>query len=107
MKKAIRKVTYKMKSSVSQEESLMNLFVHHHQLYNWALRERIETYRNSDYALNFSEQCKINTLWRNNCKAHPKWLGYSLRKSREGNSQRCDSTLMRSILLLDVLANNS
>ena len=33
MKKAIRKVTYKMKPSVSQEESLMDLFVHHHQLY--------------------------------------------------------------------------
>jgi len=44
MKKAIRKVTYKMKPSVSQEESLMDLFVHHHQLYNWALRDRIETY---------------------------------------------------------------
>lgn len=70
MKKAIRKVTYKLKPSVSQEESLMNLFVHHHQLYNWALRDRIETYRNSDYGLSFSEQCKINTLWRNNRKAH-------------------------------------
>ncbi|WP_217899763.1 helix-turn-helix domain-containing protein [Vibrio sp. V15_P4S5T153] len=55
MKKAIRKVTYKLKPSVSQEESLMNLFVHHHQLYNWALRDRIETYRNSDYGLSFSE----------------------------------------------------
>ncbi|OXX64444.1 helix-turn-helix domain-containing protein [Vibrio sp. V15_P4S5T153] len=43
MKKAIRKVTYKLKPSVSQEESLINLFVHHHQLYNWALRDRIET----------------------------------------------------------------
>lgn len=70
MKKAIRKVTYKMKPSVSQEESLMDLFVHHHQLYNWALRDRIETYRDSNYSLNFHEQCKINTLWRNNRKAH-------------------------------------
>ncbi len=70
MKKAIRKVTYKMKPSVSQEESLMDLLVHHHQLYNWALRDRIETYRDSNYGLNFHEQCKINTLWRNNRKAH-------------------------------------
>ncbi|WP_217899636.1 helix-turn-helix domain-containing protein [Vibrio sp. V17_P4S1T151] len=62
MKKAIRKVTYKLKPSVSQEESLMDLFVHHHQLYNWALRDRIETYRHSDYGLSFSEQCKINTF---------------------------------------------
>ena len=70
MKKAIRKVTYRLYPSVSQEESMMDLFVHHHQLYNWALRDRIETYRDYDYGLNFSEQCKINTLWRNNRKAH-------------------------------------
>lgn len=70
MKKAIRKVTYKLKPSTSQEESLMNLFIHHHQLYNWALRDRIQTYRNFNYGLNFSEQCKINTLCRHNRKAH-------------------------------------
>lgn len=70
MKKAIRKVTYKLKTSVSQEESLMALFVHHHHIYNWALRDRIETYKDYDYGLNFSEQCKINTLWRNNRKSH-------------------------------------
>jgi len=70
MKKAVRKVTYKLKASASQEESLMNLFVHHHQLYNWALRDRIDTYRDSDYGLKFSEQCKINTLWRKNRKVH-------------------------------------
>lgn len=56
--------------SASQEESRMNLFVHHHQLYNWALPDRIETYREYDYGLNFSEQCKVNTLWRNERKAH-------------------------------------
>jgi len=70
MKKAIRKVTYKLKPSVLQERLLMNLFVHHHHIYNWALRDRIETYRKSDYGLNFSEQCKINTLWRGNRKTH-------------------------------------
>jgi len=70
MKKAVRKVTYKLKASASQEELLMNLFVHHHQLYNWALRDRIDTYRDSDYGLKFSEQCKINTLWRKNRKVH-------------------------------------
>lgn len=70
MKKAIRKVTYKLKTLASQEESLMDLFVHHHMLYNWALRDRIETYKDFDYGLNFSEQCKVNTLWRNNRKAH-------------------------------------
>ena len=70
MRKAIRKVTYRMYPSASQEELLMELFVHHHQLYNWALRDRIETYRNFNYGLSFSEQCKINTLWRNNRKYH-------------------------------------
>lgn len=62
MKKAIRKVTYKLKASLSQEESLMAWFVHHQQLYNWALHERIEIYRDSDHGLNFSEQYKINSL---------------------------------------------
>ena len=70
MKKAIRKVTYRMYPSTSQEASLMELFVHHHQLYNWALRDRIETYREFNYGLSFSEQCKINTRWRNNRNSH-------------------------------------
>jgi putative transposase len=70
MEKAIRKVTYRIYPSTSQEESLIDLFVHHHQLYNWALSDRIETYRNYHYTLNFSEQCRINTLWRGNRKVH-------------------------------------
>jgi putative transposase len=70
MQKAIRKVTFKLKPSVSQEKSLMNLLVHHHQMYNWALRDRIETYRNFHYGLSFSEQCSINTLWRGKRKIH-------------------------------------
>lgn len=70
MKKAIRKVTYKLKATASQEESLMSLFVHHHQLYNWTLRDRIETYRNYNYSLSYLDQAKINTLWRGNRKRH-------------------------------------
>lgn len=70
MKKAIRKVTYKLKPTASQEVLLHDLFVHHHMLYNWALRERIETYRQTEKGLNFSAQCKINTVFRNNRKSH-------------------------------------
>ncbi|MGO2088150.1 MAG: RNA-guided endonuclease InsQ/TnpB family protein [Oceanisphaera sp.] len=70
MTKIIRKVTYKLYPSDSQEESLMDMLIHHHQLYNWALRDRIETYRQFHYGLSFSEQCKINPLWRSNRKQH-------------------------------------
>ena len=98
MKKAIRKVTYKMKPSVSQEESLMDLFVHHHQLYNWALRDRIETYRDSNYSLNFHEQCKINTLWRNNRKA---------RGIFNANAQSEQVTLKRVALAFDGFLDGS
>mgnify|MGYP002355894346 FL=1 len=70
MENAIRKVTYRLYPSASQEPLLMNLLVHHHQLYNWALRDRIDTYRQFQYRLNFSEQCKINTHWRQNRKSH-------------------------------------
>ena len=48
----------------------MALFVHHHHLYNWALKDRIETYRHFGYGLSFSDQCNINTLWRRNRKSH-------------------------------------
>ena len=96
MKKAIRKVTYKLKASASQEASLMTLLVHHHHLYNWALRDRIDTYRHFDYDLNFSEQCKINTLWRNNRKAHGLF---------NANAQSEQVTLKRVALAFDGFFN--
>lgn len=70
MKKAIRKVTYKLYPSVSQQESLMSLLVHHHQLYNWARKDRINTYQDWNYDLEFKDQCKINTLYRSKRSDH-------------------------------------
>ena len=92
MKNAVRKVTYKLKPSSSQDEALMNLFVHHHQLYNWALRDRIATYRNFNYGLSFSEQCKINTQWRSQRKIH---------RLFNANAQSEQVTLKRVALAFD------
>lgn len=71
MNSKIRKVEYKMYPSSTQNVSMEDLRVHHHQLYNWALKDRIETYREFGYGLNFSDQCKINTQYRqrrSNCR---------------------------------------
>lgn len=46
------------------------LRIHHHQLYNWALKDRVETYKEFGYGLNFSDQCKINTQYRQRRSAH-------------------------------------
>lgn len=70
----------------------MELFVHHHQLYNWALRDRIETYKKYSYGLSFAEQCKINTLWRNNRKTHGMF---------NANTQSEQVTLKRVALAFD------
>lgn len=70
MKKTIRKVSYKMYPNKAQLEQLDFLFVHHDQLYNWALSDRIKTYQQSGYGLTFSDQCAINTVWRNIRKYH-------------------------------------
>lgn len=70
----------------------MALFVHHHHLYNWALKDRIETYRNFNYGLSFSEQCKINTFWRKNRKAQG---------LQNANAQSEQVTLKRVALAFD------
>lgn len=67
---AIRKVTYKLYPTAQQALLLGELFVHHHQLYNWALADRINTYRDWNYGLSFSEQCRINTVYRERRKMH-------------------------------------
>jgi len=92
MKKAIRKVTYKLKPTASQEYLLHDLFVHHHMLYNWALRERIDTYRKTEKGLSFSAQCKVNTLFRNNRKSHQLF---------NANAQSEQVTLKRVALAFD------
>ena len=48
----------------------MDLLVHHHHIYNWALRDRIATYRDFNYGLTFSDQCRINTVWRGTRTRH-------------------------------------
>ena len=92
MKKAIRKVTYKLKTTASQDEAMLDLFVHHHHIYNWALRDRIETYRIYNYGLNFSDQCKINSSWRQNRKVNGMF---------NANAQSEQVTLKRVALAFD------
>lgn len=92
MKKPIRKVTYRLYPSNSQQSAMMDLFVHHHQLYNWALRDRIATFRDFNCGLSFSEQCKINTLWRNQRKKH---------RLFNANAQSEQVTLKRVALAFD------
>lgn len=69
-KPCIRKVEYKLYPTVRQEAALQELLIHHHQLYNWALKDRIETYRNFGYGLTFQDQCLINTQYRQRRKKH-------------------------------------
>ena len=70
MNSIIRKVEYKMYPSSTQDMSMENLRIHHHQLYCWALKDRIQTYKEFGYGLNFSDQCKINTQYRQRRSAH-------------------------------------
>jgi putative transposase len=66
----MRKVTYKLYPNKTQDTLMMDLLIHHQQLYNWALKDRIETYQQFSYGLTFSDQCAINTLWRNRRKQY-------------------------------------
>lgn len=59
-----------MYPSLTQEVSMEGLRIHHQQLYCWALKDRIETYREFGYGLTFSDQCKINTQYRQRRSAH-------------------------------------
>lgn len=70
MHSKIRKVEYKMYPSSAQAVSLEDLRIHHHQLYCWALKDRIQTYKEFGYGLNFSDQCKINTQYRQRRSTH-------------------------------------
>ena len=70
MNSLIRKVQYKMYPNQAQLESMESLRVHHHQLYCWALKDRISTYKEFGYGLSFSDQCKINTQYRQRRSAH-------------------------------------
>ena len=70
MSKINRKVLYKLYTSNLHEEKLEEMHIHQHMLYNWALHERIKSYKENDKSLSFSDQCKINTQWRNGRKTH-------------------------------------
>lgn len=59
-----RKVTFRMYPNATQESALMDLKIHHQQLYNWALKDRVSVYKNFGYGLTYSDQCKINTGYR-------------------------------------------
>lgn len=64
MSSAIRKVEYKLYPKPQQQALLMDALIHHQQLYNWALKERIDTYKRFGYSLTYADQCKINTIYR-------------------------------------------
>src|SRR5690606_18087294 len=65
-----RKCTYQLYPSATQESELFALLMHHQQLYNWALKDRKETYEKWNYGLTFKDQCQINTLYRRRRAEH-------------------------------------
>ncbi|CAH7403105.1 conserved hypothetical protein [Vibrio chagasii] len=65
-----RKVKLKLFPTKKQDADLFELLKHHHQLYNWALADRIKTYKECGVGLSLSEQQKINTVIRGRRKTH-------------------------------------
>lgn len=59
-----RKVTFQMYPNATQEAALMNLKIHHQQLYNWALKDRKQVYERFGVGLTYNDQSKINTGYR-------------------------------------------
>lgn len=59
-----RKITYKMYPNKQQKECLLSTLGIHQRMYNKALEERINLYREQNKSLSFADQCKILTTWR-------------------------------------------
>lgn len=68
--KLIRKVQYKLYPTKVQEALLVQLLVHHHQLYNFSLKDRIQTYKQFGYGLTYCDQWSINKQYRDRRKVH-------------------------------------
>lgn len=68
--KLIRKVQYKLYPNKAQVASLVQLLIHHHQLYNFTLKDRIETYKEFGYGLSYCDQWSITKQYRDRRKAH-------------------------------------
>lgn len=87
-KKIMRRATYKLLPSKSQLSKLNDLMVHHHQLYNWALKDRIETYRDFNYSLTYGDQSLINKQYRDARKKNGIFNAYS--QSEQTTLKRVD-----------------
>src|ERR1700758_2416358 len=59
-----RKVTFKMYPKRAQVKKLEHMLGVHQRLYNRALEQRINLYKESKQSLSFYSQCKFLTKWR-------------------------------------------
>jgi putative transposase len=60
----MRRVTYKLYPSKTQEQALERMHMLHRRLYNAALEERISAWRNARISINYSAQCRSITKIR-------------------------------------------
>ena len=70
--KPLRKVTYRLSPSRTQATALLALLVHHQQLYNAGLEQRIDAYRRRGVSLSYEDQCRELTALRADI---PAWAG--------------------------------
>jgi len=59
-----RKVTYRLYPNASQQKKMLNMLGVHQRLYNRALEQRIQYYKENQKSLSFANQCKSLTVWR-------------------------------------------
>ena len=59
-----RKVTYKLYPSKAQRSKLEDMLGVHQRLYNKALEQRINEYKENKRSLSFYDQCRALTQWR-------------------------------------------
>ena len=59
-----RKVTYRLYPNLKQTERLLEILALHQRVYNAALEDRIQKYREENKSLSFADQCRMLTQWR-------------------------------------------
>jgi putative transposase len=59
-----RKVTYRLYPNLKQAERLSEMLALHQRVYNAALEDRIDLYREKNKSISFAGQCKTLTQWR-------------------------------------------
>ncbi|MDA8093850.1 MAG: transposase [Betaproteobacteria bacterium] len=65
----LRKVTFRLYPNVAQSERLGELLGLHQRLYNTALEERINAYKETGKSPGYNAQAKSLTQWRSSCPA--------------------------------------